>query len=239
MFAGGGVWFDGQVFHVPGAEPAHREFQPFVNPTYEKATVPKLPPQPRRVRGTYKRPARPWHAERSSRPRRSKQQVESLCPYHTEAPPRKMQNRKGQRHKTKEDDVRGAQEAVENEKRRLAEVADAEATLRTLFTAHAPELLVSVPTLMLNWRGREWEMVERFRKQYEREEASRLVREKALNRPRPRLPSIGSNGNEMGWSGDGMPQNRTIQSVQLPRIGHPGRELGWLGVSSNDKLKKL
>ena len=63
-----------------------------------------------------------------------------------------------------------------------------------LFKAHARELLVSVPTLMINWRGREWEMVERFRKQYELEEATRRMQEEALNRPRPRLPSI-----EKGW----------------------------------------
>ena len=195
MFAGGGVWFDGQAFHVPGAEPAPREFQPFVNPTYDKTIAPKLPPQPRRVRGTYKRPPRPWHAEPSSRlPRPRKQKVESLCPYHTEAPPWKSKNRKGRRHKAKEDDIRAAQDAAEKEKSRRAEVADAEATLRTLFTAHARELLVSVPTLMINWRGREWEMVERFRKQYELEEATRRMQEKALNRPRPRLPSI-----EKGW----------------------------------------
>jgi acetoin utilization deacetylase AcuC-like enzyme len=248
MFAGGGVWFDGQAFHVPGAEPTHREIQPFVNPTYDKTAAPKLPPQPRRARGTYKRPARPWHAEASSRlPRPSKQKVEPLCPYHTEAPPRKMKHRKEKRRKAKEDEARAAQDAAEQERSRQAHMAEAEATLRTLFKAHAPELLVSVPTLMANWRGREWQMVARFKQRYELEEATRAVEEKAFNRPAPRLPRIGMPGKELGWLGDdrissdgSRPTNRTMhQAVHLPRLGHPGRELGWLGVSMNDKPKDL
>ena len=199
MFGGGGVWFDGQAFHVPGVEPPPRDYQPFVNPTYDKTAVPKLPPLRRRPTeraGQSKRPARPWHhAEASSRlgPPRPRKKLEPLCPYHTEAPGWKNTKRRAKRRVEKEDDVRRAQETAEAERRREAQQAEAE--LRAIFGAHAPGLLVSVPTLMQNWRGREWKMVERFRSQYAREEVVHAMYQQALNRKAPRLPRVG----EKGW----------------------------------------
>lgn len=243
MFAGGDVWFDGQEFHVPGAQQAPRDVQPFVSPTYDKMTAPKLPPQPRRPRARHKRPPRPWHAEESSRlPRLGKQKVEALCPYHTEVPPRKMKRRKA-RPPAKEDDVREAQASAEAERRRAADAAEAETALIAIFNEHAPQLLVSVPTLMTNWRGREWKMVNRIRKDYELKEQADEMYHHAIRRPEQRLPRIGHPGRELGWLGDerigedgSRPTIKTLpKSVELPRIGHPGRELGWIGVSMNDK----
>lgn len=197
MFGGGGVWFDGQVFHVPGAQAPPREYQPFVNPTYDKTAVPKLPSLRRRPTeraGQSKRPSRPWHAsEAPSRPSRPRKRLEPLCPYHTEAPTWKNAHRKVKHRNEKQDDVRRAQETAEDERTREAQQAEAE--LRAIFRAHAPGLLVSVPTLMQNWRGREWKMVGRFRTQYAHEEAVQAMYQQALNRKAPRIPRVG----EKGW----------------------------------------
>jgi hypothetical protein len=212
MFGGGGTWYDGQAFHVPGAERAQREAQPFINPTYNRGgdRMKPLPPRPPRMgRLTRPRAPRPWHSSGYS-----------VVRMKTKPPPQP---------RPKVDEVRESQ------------ALEVEQELRAIFKKHAPNMLTALPILMAKWQDREQILLNRIRGQYELAEKAQALEEAVIKEPPPQLPRIGHPHRELGWlemrrpddAGRAEDSTTTLEQHSkrtsiVEKIGHPGRELGWL-----------